>query len=297
MIHEGVLRYRRFRFLWIAIALMVVSTLIYVSQGGSPRARGDTWQGYTLGTVAALLILWLTSLGIRKRRYRSALGSVQGWTSAHIYLGLALVLVATLHCAAEFHLNVHTVSYVLMCIVVASGIMGLIAYNSLPRQQAAGRSGSSRGALFADLFKLDKEITNLAKACDPEVAAAVLSSVARTRLGGGVTAQLTGLDSSMFENPNNKALDGTSKLVRNTDQKAVLACVAARLPRGYRQSETEALEVLVVALARRQMVLRRIRRDIQLQGWLRLWLYVHIPLTIATVAALIAHILSEFAYF
>jgi len=44
------------------------------------------------------------------------------------------------------------------------------------------------------------------------------------------------------------------------------------------------------------MILRRIRRDIRLTGWLRLWLYVHVPLTIALIAALSAHILVTFVY-
>jgi hypothetical protein len=53
---------------------------------------------------------------------------------------------------------------------------------------------------------------------------------------------------------------------------------------------------LIVLLCRRQAVLRRIRRDIQLQGWLRLWLYIHVPLTFALLAALIVHIMSTFMY-
>jgi hypothetical protein len=43
-------------------------------------------------------------------------------------------------------------------------------------------------------------------------------------------------------------------------------------------------------------VLRRIRRDIQLQGWLKAWLYVHVPLTFATIVALLVHILTSFLY-
>jgi hypothetical protein len=32
-----------------------------------PRHNGGSWYGYTLGTIGALLILWLTMLGMRKR--------------------------------------------------------------------------------------------------------------------------------------------------------------------------------------------------------------------------------------
>ena len=111
MMHQGVLRYGGWRYLWWGLGLTAASALLYATQGGDRPARGDTWQGYTLGTLAALLVLWLTMLGIRKRRYASGLGSVQGWTSAHIYFGLAVVIIATLHCAAEFHWNVHTFAY------------------------------------------------------------------------------------------------------------------------------------------------------------------------------------------
>ena len=31
--------------------------------------NGGTWLGYTLGTIGALLIVWLMLFGIRKRRY------------------------------------------------------------------------------------------------------------------------------------------------------------------------------------------------------------------------------------
>ena len=49
-------------------------------------------------------------------------------------------------------------------------------------------------------------------------------------------------------------------------------------------------------LCRRQAVLRRIRRDIRLRGWLKIWLYFHIPVTFALLFALALHIVSTFVY-
>ena len=63
-------------------------------------------------------------LGVRKRRYRSGTGSLQGWTSAHVYIGTSLLVIVTLHTAFEFGWNVHTAAYALMVLVIDSGFIG-----------------------------------------------------------------------------------------------------------------------------------------------------------------------------
>ena len=79
---------------------------------------------------------------------------MQGWASAHVYLGTALFLVATLHSGIQVGWNVHTLAYVLMCVVIASGLFGLYHYLHNPTLIAQNREGGTRGALFAELFEL-----------------------------------------------------------------------------------------------------------------------------------------------
>jgi hypothetical protein len=296
MMQQNILRYRGARYSWWATGVAAVSAAIYATQGGRQQPGGSTWQGYVLGTAGALLIIWLALLGVRKRRYRSPLGSVQGWTSAHVWLGLALVLVATLHCAGRFGWNVHTLAYALMCIVVASGIVGVYVYLATPRQLAANSNGLSRPALFAELFELDRAGRELARACGPAVNIAVRSSIERTSMGGGVLRQLLGVDRSLFLYTDPAADAAAATVAGNTDQRAVIDQVAGRLPQAAKRAEVPNLQALLVLLCRRQAVLRRIRQDIRLQAWLRLWLYIHVPLTFALLAALIVHILTTFIY-
>ena len=302
MIHENILQYRRGRHVWWALALGVLSVALYSTQGARQKPGGGTWQGYVLGSVGVALILWLAMLGVRRRSYRWNVGSVQGWTSAHVWLGLALVLVATLHCAGRFGWNVHTLSYALMCAVIISGVFGLYAYLSSPRQISVNSDGRSRAALFAELYELDKKGRELARACDPAVNLAVKSSIERTTVGGGVSDQLLALDHSRFVRSEDAGRsDGSGKssdsfVVSNADQQAVIADVARRVPQAARRTEAANLQSLIVLLCRRQAVLRRIRRDIRLYAWMRLWLYVHVPLTVALFAALVAHILTTFMY-
>jgi hypothetical protein len=293
LIHSNLLQYRGARYLWWALALVVIGTALFMSQGDKPHS-GDTWQGYVLGSGAAALILWLMMLGVRKRSYSSGAGTVQGWVSAHVYLGIALLVIATLHCAVQFGWNVHTLAYVLMCAVIGSGIFGVYSYLAHPRAIADNRSGSARSALFAELFEMDKHARALADRCDASIRVAVASSIERTAVGGGALAQLLGRDGSHYMGGADAT--GVAKLVPNPDQQPVIDFVAARLPRAEKGSEAAVLQELVVALCRRQLVLRRIRRDIRLSAVVRVWLYVHVPLSVALVGAVVVHVLVTFIY-
>lgn len=293
MIHTGILEYRRARYLWWATALVIACSAMYLTQGGHQPPNGGTWQGYTSGTIAALLILWLSLLGVRKRRYRSHLGSVAGWTSAHVYLGTSVLIIATLHSAGQLGWNIHTLAYFLMCTVVLSGFFGIYTYVALPQRSLRNRDGRSREALFAELHELDVSGKLVAERCNSDIATAANSAIKRTSIGGGVLAQLLRRDSSRMNQP---SADGKPNIIENRDQQLILDIIAARIPDARQRTEVEPLRELMSIMGRRQTIIRRIVRDIQLQGLLRIWLYLHIPLSIALLIALITHIISTFLY-
>ena len=77
--HEGFLRHRGFKWLKIAVVLCIVATAAYFLVDVRPRPSGGTWYGYTLGTISALLIVWLTLIGIRKRAMTPGHWSLKAW--------------------------------------------------------------------------------------------------------------------------------------------------------------------------------------------------------------------------
>ena len=81
--HEGFLRHGNFRWLKISLIVGFFATAIYILHDPEPRPNGGTWYGYTLGTIGALLIVWLTMLGVRKRAMTRGRWSLKAWTSAH----------------------------------------------------------------------------------------------------------------------------------------------------------------------------------------------------------------------
>jgi hypothetical protein len=296
MIYRNILQYGRGRYFWVSLLAVLSSFVLYFTQGGVQPPNGGTWQGYVLGTVGALLIVWLAFLGVRKRSYKNGSGSLQGWTSAHVYLGTAVLFIASLHCAMQFGWNVHTLSYVLMCIVIFSGFYGLYKYLNLPQHIVRNRSGKARSQLFNTLYELDQQARAIGQKCHPAVSLAVKSGVERTVLGGPAAAQLRQRDASKFLRADAEEATATAVLQGNRDQQPLIDFVAARVPQADKRSEAMNLQDLLSVLCRRQSVLRQLRRDIALQGWLKVWLYFHIPVTIALIFSLLVHVTTTFIY-
>ena len=295
--HDTILAFKSARYGWWALALCLVSVAIYLSQTGVQVANGGTWQGYVLGGFGALLIVWLTALGIRKRRYHSNLGSVQGWTSAHVYLGSALLLIASLHCAFQFGWNVHSLAYGLMSLVIFSGFFGLYAYSRFPSLVSKNRAGRSDQDLFTELHTLNQQGIEISQQCDAQVQQVIESCVARTSLGGGILAQLRARDSSTCLLPS-VPQEATSpvQITPNSDQAAVIAFIANAIPHARKRHQTAQLQRLLAIVCRRQTLLRQLRRDIQLKAGLQIWLRVHIPLSIGLLVALGIHIVAVFFF-
>lgn len=274
--HEGFLRHAGYRWLKIALVVSFVTILIYAFHDARPRPNGGTWYGYTLGTIGALLILWLTLLGVRKRAMTSGRWSLKAWTSAHVYLGLSLVIIGTLHTGFQFGWNVHTLAYVLMMLVILSGIYGIAAYSSLPRVLSANRGETTQMQMLDNLRQLDRQLHDTAQPLDHRYAEIVRMSLDDDPFGGGIVSRLTG------RYPKCGTRAAQAALRAETGGKAAIG--------------NDPLEKLDVLLERKEAALARVRQHLRLKALLDIWLYVHIPLTFALIAALFAHIFSVFFY-
>ena len=294
--HQSVLAYGRSRYLWVALAICAASLGAYVLDAPGVPPNGGTWLGYTLGTVGAVLILWLMSFGLRKRAYASRAGTVQGWLSAHIYLGVSLLVVVTLHTGFQVGWNVHTLAYVLLWIVVASGLFGVWVYLRYPRLLSSNRGSQTRDQLLSDLADLDARCLRVTAGMPPEFGEALLANRDRTLLGGTAFALLAGQDRSQILLPATGGAAVVYQALPNPDQAALLdwlgRCLAASSDGGLSRH----LQELLSLVGARRTLLVRLRRDAQLKAWLEVWLYVHVPLSFGLLAALIAHVVSVFIY-
>src|SRR5688572_11095651 len=194
--HDSFLSHGNKRWLWVALALLVASIVVYAWHEPVGRPNGGTWLGYTLGTIGALLIVWLMLFGIRKRTYANRIGSLRGWLSGHVYLGTVLIVVTLLHSGFQFGWNVHTLAFVLMTVVIVSGFFGVFAYLRYPQLMTRNRENATRQAMLDEIEEIDGNALALADGIDPKLHAIVVRSIERTKLGGSVWNLLTARDGS-----------------------------------------------------------------------------------------------------
>lgn len=266
--HVSFLKHRRFRWLWIALALSGASIAGYLLIDQQPRPNGGSWYGYTLGTIGLALILWLSLLGVRKRRINPGAWSLKAWTSAHVYLGLSLAVVGTLHTGFQIGWNVHTLAYVLMLLVIITGVYGVIVYATLPASLSANRKGMTRAQMLDALTAIDRQLESAAQPLGRAEADLVIAALAQDTFHGGALARMTG---------------------------SYPRCATTRALKGM-GGDSEAVTRVTALLGKRRDQLAQIRGALRIRALLEVWLFVHIPLTIALVAALAAHVISVFYY-
>lgn len=273
--HGNLLEYRRYRYLKLSLLLVIAAVIAYALHRPALGTYGGTWLGYVLGTVSAIIVGLLLWLGIRKRSY-AGIGTVQGWLSAHVYLGISLIVLATLHTGFKFGWNVHTLAYLLMLGVIASGFYGLYAYLRFPRKLTENLGEDSFDNLIQELAKLDELAHLNALQLPDEVVDLVRSAKKDTRIGGNVLEQLR-------KRPPDCPTTAAVKRLHE-------------LGKSMKGNQVKTHRELYVLMLRREALVARARRDIMLKARLKIWLYAHVPLSIALLCALLAHMISIFFY-
>lgn len=275
MERQTILEYKQFRYLKLSFWLCMIAITAYVMHHPPYGAYGGTWLGYTLGVTSASIIGLLMWLGIRKRHYRGA-GMMQGWLSAHIYLGTSLLVLATLHTGFQFSWNVHTLTYILMVFVVINGFYGLFAYLRFPGLITKNLGEETLQSILVKISELDELARMNSLQLPDEIVAIVRQVHEKTRIGGNMVQQLVG---HQLDCP-------TSGAVRKLrDYSKDLKGIQAKHSRE-----------LYLLMLRREALVATARRDVMLRANLQIWLYLHIPLSIALLFTLIAHISSILFY-
>lgn len=262
---ESFLLYKRGLWLKVNVVSLLVLIVLYCLDAPIGGKNGWTWLGYSYGVLAAAGILYLLWYGIRKRSYHSSQTTLKGCLSAHAWLGITLALLVPLHSGFEFGFDVHTLAYVLMMVVILSGIYGAVEYSRSASLIAAHRGGGHAPALLDSISRVSREIVEL------------------TTGKSTALSQVVSRADFRFEPSVWSCLRGTA--VPQLHQQAV----AEQLTKLSGAEHDDALKIIGLITRKRELA-EKLQSDIRVLARLKLWLWVHLPVSIALFIAVIAHV-------
>jgi hypothetical protein len=279
---DNFLKYRNGLWLKITCVLTVLLIVSYVVYSRRMTPSGGSVMGLAYGTLGTIFIILLMYFGIRKRSYYAGLGTLQAWLSFHVYIGTLTLLLIPLHAGFKFGLDVHTLAYALLAIVVLSGFVGAYAYLTLPRQYA--ESGEElvfasdpriRGKSTHDeeYQKILQQIQTLSegKSADfhHKCAEEMHHGVPRKHMGWGLVFGRVPAASS-------------AATVQEFQEYLGRASIPER--------EHKAFETLTVLATRKRDLEGRLLAQMGLKNLLEAWLYVHVPVSLVMCLAVLVHI-------
>jgi hypothetical protein len=305
------------------LAAGVLLTASYVVYAWRGMPHGGTTMGLLYGILATAAILVLLYFGVRKRAYRSTWGTLEGWLQAHIYIGLLAAAVVLFHSGFRFHDRVAVAAELTLLVVVASGILGVTLYRAVPRRLSEVESELTPADLAAQLQQLAESMVRLASRRSPafqQVCQGLLaetvpgplagwrvmlsrSAVGRRRRaapGGGGAADglggpgLTGGGGGGVQ----RGSAGRARLAvaggagARGDGVAPWARHLAQVPAG----EQEELRQLLVMSRQRGELLEQLVAQQHFRNLLAAWLYIHVPLSVALVVLVAAHLVAVFYF-
>ncbi len=265
------------RWLYVGLISAVLLVISYVLYSFQTVPHGGTTMGLAYGVLGTGIVLVLMALGIRKRRYRSALGTVQGWTSAHVYLGLVTLLIIPMHAGFKFRLDIHTLAFVLLAIVALSGIVGVALYLAIPGRLTTHEAGLQADKMDREITRILNEIRALAKDKSDAFADVCRQDVNRTLERGHRGWRL------VFRDPGDRALSQRAQ---------ELAEAVPRIP----SQELGAFQVLSGLAMQKAQLESNLAAQVRLKNAMEAWLYVHVPFAIALMIAIVVHVVVVFYY-
>jgi len=163
-----------------------------------------------------------------------------------------------------------------MLAMLATGLYGVYVFLRIPRLMTDNMGEDSFDELLLRIADLDEAARKHALHLSDELSAVVMKAIQQTAVGGTVFRQLSGRHPDCPTQEAVRRLHGVDDL-RDADQSA-----------HHRE--------LYSILLRKESLLIRARQDVAFRARLEFWMYFHAPLALATVTALVAHIVATLFY-
>jgi len=279
--YENFLAYGRYVWGKLTLATTLVLVISYIIYSRRVSPNGATLVGLIYGLISFVAILLLMYYGMRKRSYTAKHWSLRAWLSFHVYIGTMTLLLVPLHAGFKFGFDIHTLAYVLLVMVVVSGIVGAALYLLLPRRfEPFGEELTYPLGHGTDeeLRKIIRQMRALAIDKSQEFAEAC-----QTEIEYGIPKRHVGWG-----------------LLWRKSATAALVATQIEAFQDYLQHipevEHEAFQNLARLATQKRDLEHRMAAQMRLQNLLEAWLYIHLPVSLVMFVVVIIHILVVFYY-
>ena len=320
----------------VAAALAATGWTAVVARMNGRWPGGGSLSGLTLGILAAGIFVFEMALAARKTSaWRTVRwwGSAKAWMKAHLWLGLLTVPLVGLHSGGRTGGTLTTMLVLLFALVILSGMWGVVLQNVIPKLllaevpaetvysqiDAVGRQYAEQAArVAAGLGSREWGVGNEPLVSEQRsVASRVVAGHAGQGgggNGGGISGARRNVGSIVERSPQPRGA-GMRAMISPVIAEAVREQIGPYLETGrgpgklWRTREGQQwyfndlrlrvapeLRTLVGQLEelcdrRRQLVLQE-----RLHFWLHNWLWVHLPLSVALMLLLAAHVVFALMY-
>jgi hypothetical protein len=275
---ENFLTYRRY--LWGKITLLVglVAIVSYLVYSATTTPHGATVVGLIYGVIGLLAVLLLMYYGIRKRSYRTTHGTLQAWLSSHVFLGVLTLVIIPMHAGFRFGVNIHTLAFVLLALVVVSGMVGTFLYQTIPPRFSASGPEVVSADIDREFVKITQHMRTL---CAGKSAA--LSEACEAEIQRGLPRHHLGW---------RLILGGAATRAQQANPIEAWQASLEHVP----ASERDDLQRLAVLTTQKRELEYRLAIQMRLKNLLEAWLYIHGPLSLAMLLVILLHILLVLYY-
>ena len=257
---------RRFLWLWISAAALVVLAIVYRADHPIGGRNGGTRIGIIYGLIALAGVAFLMWYGVRRRySYARGSGTLKGWLGAHVWIGLSLAFLVPMHSGFRLEWNLHGAAYLLMLATIGSGLWGAWAYAHYPARLRAQIEGVTNRALVEKLERLDRGVSAVTQGKSD--AFLVFFKQLDVPFRPSVGRLLLGLQYPSL-------------------QKEDVRLGLSRIPDGEYEAGLELASLAYDAHRLRNELVQ----EVGLAARMRIWLYAHVPLSFACVFAVVAHV-------
>jgi len=283
---------------------VVIAAVAYVPHAMSVRSKpfGGTAAGIAYGAVGLALMIFAGLLGAREKVPAWRVGRMQAWMRAHLWLGLLSFPVILFHAAFSFGHGLTWWLMVIFSVVTASGILGTVLQQYLPRMMTRQVPLETTFEQIDDVRKqLIAEGEELvAAACAPPKAAPVAKAEAAAGVAVATAVAPMLIVANEFAPRLQSCWDETIRIylehstnlrpgrVKNREAQQKLRQLRTLLP--------PAMHDAVAALEDICDEARQLRRQCILHYAMHGWLLVHIPLSYALLALAAVHAVTALRY-